>query len=1217
MQVHRTMSKVWRVVIAMLALFCTKEIALTTPQLTHTAHGHIASGVSGPSYTLWDAGAVKPGERIQLPGAVYFTVFSDAEWEMHVSSTVSVDHDAVDGRGLGRVATGVMPMSVVIPDLFGDLERRPLVTQVNEGAWLIRGVGDAASGPIDLGFLYDLYVSWDDPSATTMKAEISATLSQGDRILTAYVEPSVLPAGEKRPIHIWYFMPSMNGEKSNSTGKDVPLFPQVHLLVLAKDGTELARISESVGTSGWQSIAWEDMPRDGLVSGEYQLRVVSNDQLLGRGWLRVVSDTGQTDGLVPLSAPDQALSEDPVPDLRMSITASPVRFAERSRWTVTVINPTRHLIQNAQVQVCLPPGVIWLAADVPADGPGSSVTTCHTHLLGSVKGRSETSFSFEVTADQDVLIAQRMGLARAIDFRLSGIDPHTGSFTLLHTTKASVGAEDPVIDRPVAVTGRAYIDINGSGQFEPGEPILGGAAIIADGATVGTTDRSGRYRVTIPPHTKLLWVDTARGIGLPQMTEFGSVSPFETMTLDLPVRAFDGDEIAGGRAQASVDGGLWFGAERRLGSARLNWTIDAPRGAIAGNVDLGAPESLEFRDVGFHVTGHGETEALTWEGELYSGLPRTLRAGMLRPSMPVERGFRFGLQTVLPNGERGQSDESLSTMPNASPGGALVARAEVGHAQGDVWSCTVHGYEGEWLTPDFTLKGSVSSAFHERVTAGGVKTDHAVQKTAQLNTSIVLEDTYRWPLFLEVSEGVSRKLAPSCGLSPHEGRVWRVIGYAPPNSNQEGVLQSIEISGGRFQGGEALIEDDLAGKLRVDVDLPANGNEEARVELALRFRSLGVDRLEQQRSIGLTLTTEAAVQFGKEITGEPWVRPALRLNAGIGAGHDLQLELGPGTLYNTTSTQPSSEPGRLQVSWRLRNGPLRPWIRYEKSGFVDPAPTGEWGIQVDVPRLLGQTQGKMTAQIQLSRAIRKASTLDTIALRSSLAGLKAALSWSARTPFQAAVDRVVWDAELGYESARPEETASSQGGCACSDFRVDYVGVSLQSEWTPSGSEAAYQLWAMGRSPFGKYRLSTGTRFDGHGNAQSAYDTTALTLLYPLGPWQLGSEWIHKRDRATGASRVSLVMAEVRRRVTSEITALSTITLSRTEGHEQVPDKSIGGQSTWSVRRSIGLDWAPALRSDGQDTMTQPVAGVLRIEVAWTDEKPPELIIGFSLPRLW
>src|SRR5690606_17098928 len=100
-------------------------------------------------------------------------------------------------------------------------------------------------------------------------------------------------------------------------------------------------------------------PRDGLVSGEYQLRVVSNDQLLGRGWLRVVSDTGQTDGLVPLSAPDQALSEDPVPDLRMSITASPVRFAERSRWTVTVINPTRHLIQNAQVQVCLPPGVIW------------------------------------------------------------------------------------------------------------------------------------------------------------------------------------------------------------------------------------------------------------------------------------------------------------------------------------------------------------------------------------------------------------------------------------------------------------------------------------------------------------------------------------------------------------------------------------------------------------------------------------------------------------------------------------------------------------------------------------------------------------------------------------------------------------------------------------------------------------------------------------------
>src|SRR5690606_20342080 len=167
---------------------------------------------------------------------------------------------------------------------------------VNEGAWLIRGVGDAASGPIGRAFLYGVYVSWADPSATTMQAEICATSSHGDRILTAYVEPSVLPAGEKRPIHIWYFMPSMNGEKSNSTGKDVPLFPQVHLLVLAKDGTELARISESVGTSGWQSIAWEDMPRDGLVSGEYQLRVVSNDQLLGRGWLRVVSDTGQTDG---------------------------------------------------------------------------------------------------------------------------------------------------------------------------------------------------------------------------------------------------------------------------------------------------------------------------------------------------------------------------------------------------------------------------------------------------------------------------------------------------------------------------------------------------------------------------------------------------------------------------------------------------------------------------------------------------------------------------------------------------------------------------------------------------------------------------------------------------------------------------------------------------------------------------------------------------------
>src|SRR5690606_21227089 len=231
------------------------------------------------------------------------------------------------------------------------------------------------------------------------------------------------------------------------------------------------------------------------------------------------------------------------------------------------------------------------------------------------------------------------------------------------------------------------------------------------------------------------------------------------------------------------------------------------------------------------VSGAGQWGPMSWETLVHRGVPQYIRSGQLRPSKPVSEAFHLAVRAELSPTDASPSSRQPRTMPrlgtppvrpalpNAASGASnlvapllaplvapflppvtLSGGAEVGFAQGDIWSCTLWG--GEWAvaSPHATLSGKSATAAHKRLTTGKWQSDRAESSTWALTTSIDVDGGHRWPLLFETSYGVKRDLSPSCGLSPHDGRRWRLMATAPIAGLRAGVIDAIEVSGGVWPG---------------------------------------------------------------------------------------------------------------------------------------------------------------------------------------------------------------------------------------------------------------------------------------------------------------------------------------------------------------------------------------------------------------------------------
>lgn len=1166
---RRILGAVWTTVVALLPL----AVWLFTPFV----HGAEVTFELSSGGGLWSLPGLLPGEPVTLPAIHQVTIVSDGAWEV-IADARLVDL-AGTGLPRSRVLLGVSQQRSAggangAGTAGGSFSGAPSQGEVD---WVTLPVGSTrlvrrgeATGPAGEIIVFDLEIhpSWDDPPGVPFAVELSTTVTAAETAVSAYVDPAVIRQGETRAIAFWFrpgsggaFAPADRPDGSRSQSQAVTLE------VWRNDAELVARITTepeheagqdgapggAAGPGGWSRVVWDSLPEGGLAPGAYRFRVVDDaGRLLGTGVFRV--DPAVPPEVQPTALPATALGKAEVaapgagggpsahagahgggagytflPEIRTTVSGESKPPGEPAAWSITLINPDHFSLLEAQLKVCLSPGWSFYGASVPfighreADPSGGS---CRTYLLGSLPGRSSRKLDLSLVYWDDggrgvwnagaLAGGSREGEGQ-LALWLTGTPSPGGARVVVHEARIPLrAAADPLLAPPVKVAGRVFVDINGNGSYEAGEPLIPGAKVFVDGREVATTNRRGEYQAELPGQPRLLWVQSDRGQSAPLRLSAAAVwagggvvdvaiSPTVSKGDETPQaagRSFTGyalaaAELSGGSGGKNLGVGLRAGLASRqaelkvelqggtsfvdrsdpaeaLGAGELSGTAEPPApGGISGSMK--PPAAIETAPAGQGLPAdpglggaaarrdgflHGASVSIGLRDvgvhlavQHESGLAKNVRLGMLRPSKPVEQASRARLELVLDTVAAESSSLPVTPLTRALlTPGLDQGRWEVSAERG--WAV------GDVWSCTVEAAAIVRVGQESRVAAGAAQAAHR-----RIEPSGLKEATARqWTL--EADGAVS----PWNIRIPYRVQVIRgeerelspSCGLSPFDGWRWQVaaapplrspVQGIEWSGMAWPAGGSG-----AGSSGGSAAYNSSAWKRAQeVSFSLRPLALGKERL--------NLT--AGVQWhdhadGPAGGGDKPVRFAARLQTRIATAHDIRLELGALELKRVRNPAHLSRgDGRMALNWRVVRGPVRPWVSYE---FYKPHGVADWsreyGVSLSRTFKVPWTGLDLDASLRVSRAVDPDDLKDALRLDLRYSGVSARFEWKG-TADPAAGES---DEEGDEASEEIQMGADAEGGTDQTSPRFKKIDWKLSISGPVPGRTGEWSLAFEGRS---------------------------------------------------------------------------------------------------------------------------------------------------------
>jgi len=1145
---------------------------------------------------VWNLPALSPGQAVYVPGIHQVTVVSEETWEVVVSARLvgggfgaaprsqvwlGVSRHGGGGEALGERSEFESPKPAG--------EGVEWASLASEGIELVHRGG--ATGPAGETLLFDLEIhpSWEDPPGAVFRVELTTTVSAGETAVAAYVEPATIVEGEKGPITFWFRSGAIGApQEADELLGEVRSFSVrssgVTVEVWRGDVELIARLTgiaagsgEAMEEVGWSRIVWDSLPDGGLMPGAYRFRITDDTgRLLGSGVFRVepqpargsvaalavgFGDVLSVPGLQgPLAFESGDLRKTLVfPAIRSVVAGDAKPPGEPSAWSVTLINPESLSLFEAQLEVCLSRGWSFYGVSAPfLQGKGESFdSACRTFLLGTINARSRKRLELSLVYwDSATGSAWEPGLSFPgfpqrrdhLTLRLTGALEPGGVRGLVHEARVPLlAAVDPLLLSPFKVSGKVYVDVNGSRAYEPGEPLVSGAKVMIDGREVATTNRRGEYRVELQEPPQVIWVQSERGNSAPVSLSSAGVW-VEAGTVDLALSPWDPKEEESGISTGSEGPvGTSNPATDVRGYALVAARVDAQEGpgVAAAGVRAGVTSpaleaTLELQaggDLAGVLATHGERDrglqheaslsvALSREGlrlalDHESGLARQVRLGALRPSKPVESATRARLDLVL------EADPARSPVsPLAPPGlgvlfpGLYQSRWEVaaerGRATGDVWSCTLDSAAVAHVGSSSRIAAGVTETAHRRVEPNGIKEATATQLTLEADGSLMLFGS-RTPYRATLVGGEKRELSPSCGLSPFDGWKWQAI-LAPPTGP---VVQGVEWAGmaWREKGKTSNVEGQSVFWGRAQ-----------EVAFSLRPVEAGKERL----NITAAIQWQAIPEAGGNVSGER-MRFGGRFQTRIAATHDLRLELGALQLSKVNSPAHLERgDGRLALSWRVVRGSFRPWVSYSvfsPRGVTESS--REYGFSLNRELRLPWIGDTVDTSFRLSRAMDPDDVKDSFRLDVRTGEFSARYEWKGSAGLSAAeggegendeqelsggviflpgaYEKVDWKLSLGSNTAGGSGNWSLviEGKSTPAEAQLSGTFL-LGGRWTageersPGGGSNHVEHWA------GRWEAGLGRSLLGRNGVEEQFITGVVRLAIKRAAWTVKGEAMRK-----------------------------------------------------------------------------------------------------------
>lgn len=646
---------------------------------------------------------------------------------------------------------------------------------------------------------------------------------------------------------------------------------------------------------------------------------------------------------------------------------------------------------------------------------------CRVYLLGTLLGNKEKKVRIGLIYWPDDGVA-RVPLRNDLSLRLTGVWEPGGPRVVLREARLALApAADPLWSPSIVLQGRVFVDVNETGAYEADEPVAPGAKVVVDGRVVATANRRGEYRVTLTEPPRLVWAVSDRGESRPVSVVYDELW-VNAGQLDLPLIPAGNPEMAAGARGPEATGGhvvVLGQAEGYKGSGQAGVSVRAlvtgPSGELTAEVSAGADgtglkhavkpdrpnaqaddplSAIRLDDV--KISGHARDGAIHLRFAHESGLPRDVKMGLLRPTKPVERAYRFQIDVDPRRLDSGGYSPGYGPTvgPGALPPGTLTLGSEWGYAEGDVWSCRVYEGTAAYILDRARVAANWRRAAHERLERTGLKEEEARELKLELDGGLEWARR-RWPVRLEVTGGLPRKLSPSCGLSPFDGWKWRAI-VAPPLG---AGVQAIEWSGMSWPMPRPAQEE------------PSPGGRA--YELGITYRPL----YWRDERIDVSTAVQWETRDGELATAP---RLAARLRSRIGGVHDVRLELGALALASTSNPNHLSRGDRrLAFQWRVVRGDLRPWLKTELfSQEAAMARSLEAGIQLSRRLELPWWEEPVDTALRASRKVDPDDVEDKARVDVRLGPATGRWEWSGTAPIPTGQTSVS-DVVHAFVSAKP------------------------------------------------------------------------------------------------------------------------------------------------------------------------------------------------------
>ena len=1140
----------------------------------------------------WELGAVQPGREVVVRDAIHLSVVSPEPWSLVVAGHL---------QSPGESAFVHSELSFVLRESRGQAGDAPLAHGSRRAAI---DLGEQPATPEEgRRFTLDvaLLPSWDDRAGEPIVAGLNLSVRSGgaSSVSASAVEPNPLVEGFPGPVNFWYWL-------SGSAHEGEAL-----RLTVERDGQVLATAEGTAGPQGWNVIQWT--PEGPLTAGHYGYAITSGGGGLGaRGTfaVRAAGAPGSEGGIGPLAHDGAEVNPAVGPGALSTSAGTPVVGLEVRlvagdhpwrTWEVTLVNASPLSAIDTQVEICPPGGWSWRSADVlwkaPLGDPpaGDGVVMCYTALLGTVPGHSEKSFRFSLSpplgaGGPGFPYAGYGGVQRPWMSIYVRTAPYPGGpGVVIHESRVPVDYNEFTV--ATTVRGRTFVDINGSGAWEEGEPVVPGVDIVVDGVRVAKSSATGVYSITLRDMPAVLWGRTPHGSGVP-VALTGDWTALRPVVVDLPVphppaRASSGSlSGAGGPSSAGV--AEWFfeagasggagnvqgGAGLRLFRAHGPWELDAGVQVDRRDVLSQAgprPETAYTLDLGATFRSKSATVSAAWR----SGLAENLRWRDLRPSKPAEEAWHAAL-IAEPRVVR------LSPGLEAVAGASLTA----GAASGDRWSCQAIGLSSDWSFGRLWFEGGVRYGLHTRLEAKGEKRDAYGSATARMR-GVIDAAGGGWPYALDVSWGDKRTLAPSCGLTPKEGlhgslRL-EVPGEVAAAGGPGALVSAIQASAAFWPAG------DLSDP---DAEDPSE-TEGAPVPREQAFE-IEVESVDLLPAGGAALKISPYMQWGSVPGGDlrRWVAFGIR-SAGSVNGHRFALETGPKRIRDR---RPSADDaveraGRIAGAWTYAAGPVRPRIAFELSGAGGSDQDVQAGIAFDTsispqrfPWIGSEVRLGMSVERRLTESSRKDEAQITVSRGGRSEPLdRLTLAWSAKVASPGLSYFGNWEA---YDAAQysvtltrtlPQAAQSGGGEARSRAIRIESWRAQVRLAYDSDTAAFDRSVAAEGGGMLGSWLIEL-RRIEGFDKG-SLVDSWIVRAAWSAraGRWGLGLDVYREQSGEAGAGGPRLRTA-VSARAARDVTPAARVfvqagatTVAGVSSDPVVPPGGAAGQVMESLSAAAGV----------------------------------------------